>query len=164
MADCLKFVPFVVTASGLNVEDPTGMITTVYDYNEWHDLAWRFIEIYEANVDRLWEVLGANDSDWPEAIDQFKARYKAMPPVFMVMGIPMAPAAEDGDIIVARDLTMDVAKQLCRLDDNYPDDVFRVEHPWDLGNPPDKATDLGDVAETVAQGLGGIAVLALASG
>lgn len=149
---CERYSAHVVTPSGMTAKDPMGVLSTVYDYQEWRNLAWSMLEILSGLIDRHQAVLGA--SSWPEAYLSLAADWEALPTVYDVFGIPAAPGATDSDTIAMKNLAVqatcnigEVEQELVDAGETAPPNPLRSQEPVE---PSTFGSMAEDIAETVS--------------
>lgn len=154
---CDRYSAHVVTEGGLTPQDPTGLVSSVYDYQEWQRLASKFLQLLSDAIDRHQDHLGA--SDWPLKYGALKTRLDDLPGIYEIFGVPAAPGADDADLFAMRDIAVEAA---CRLGEVEADvEAGGGEPDIPLGKAPDPRGDLEKAGDKVLKGVEKLAVFYL---
>jgi hypothetical protein len=117
---CDKYQGLVVGPDGQTVADPYGILPTIADYEEWHEVALSIIERAEAERTAAYELFGALPEEIWQPLDLIRERWAAMGGAMAQLLNPNA-VLWGSTIVKMVEIARDAACQLGLIE------VFRVE-------------------------------------
>ena len=158
---CDRYLPFVVTETGMTPRDPYGWVPTNDDYAEWLDLSERFQALLDLNAKIFGDFGAAWAPEFAATMESFPVRYEALPSRWN-------PFVKSNDIVLAVDLVVAQACALGQLELQMEVYDLAAQIPFNPATPPltweppkDPAED--SLAENLQEGAGLGVVLIIAA-